>query len=152
MAQSRNEHRREDAVDLYGRDVYREPASGTITIAHIVYALHTLSILTGLVTAGLTIAGAFVFSWPSILAVVINYIFRSDARATYLESHFSWQINTFWFALLWLVVIYLVGMPLMMLGIGIFVFIIGLLVLGIWVAYRIFAGWRRLARHEPIPF
>ena len=83
--------------------IKQEPLSGTVTVAHIVYCLHSISILIGLLTAGLSIAGAFVFSAPSILAVIINYIFRSDASGTWLESHFSWQIRTFWYALLWLV-------------------------------------------------
>lgn len=71
-----------EIVDIEHRDRledYVEPASGTVTVAHIVYGLHSISILTGLLTAGLSIAGAFVFSGPSILAVIINYIFRSDA-------------------------------------------------------------------------
>mgnify|MGYP000040546019 FL=1 len=68
--------------------IKQEPLSGTVTVAHIVYCLHSISILIGLLTAGLSIAGAFVFSAPSILAVIINYIFRSDASGTWLESHF----------------------------------------------------------------
>lgn len=77
-----------------------EPSSGTFAVANIVYGLHTVSILAGLLTAGATIVGAFIFSAPSILAVILNYIFRGDARGTYLETHFPWQIRTFWFALL----------------------------------------------------
>lgn len=52
--------------------IKQEPLSGTVTVAHIVYCLHSISILIGLLTAGLSIAGAFVFSAPSILAVIIN--------------------------------------------------------------------------------
>lgn len=143
-----------DVVDIEHRDRpedYVEPASGTVTVAHIVYALHTISILIGLLTAGLTIVGAFVFSGPSILAVIINYIFRSDARGTYVESHFSWQIRTFWYALLWLILVYVVSFPLAFVGIGFIILVVGILALGIWVAYRILVGWKRLARHEPMP-
>ena len=127
-----------------------EPSSGTFAVANIVYGLHTVSILAGLLTAGATIVGAFIFSAPSILAVILNYIFRGDARGTYLETHFSWQIRTFWFALLWLVLIYLIGMPLAFLGVGFLILIVGLLVLGIWVAYRIIYGWVRLARRDAV--
>ena len=70
-----------------------EPSDGTRIVAHVVYGLHTVSILLGLMT-GASIAGAFIFSWPSILAVILNYIFRGDAEGTYLESHFAWQIRT----------------------------------------------------------
>ena len=127
-----------------------EPSSGTFAVANIVYGLHTVSILAGLLTAGATIVGAFIFSAPSILAVILNYIFRGDARGTYLETHFSWQIRTFWFALLWLVLTYLIGMPLAFFGVGFLILIVGLLVLGIWVAYRIIYGWVRLARRGAV--
>ena len=127
-----------------------EPSSGTFAVANIVYGLHTVSILAGLLTAGATIVGAFIFSAPSILAVILNYIFRGDARGTYLETHFSWQIRTFWFALLWLVLTYLIGMPLAFFGVGFLILIVGLLVLGIWVAYRIIYGWVMLARRDAV--
>ena len=127
-----------------------EPSSGTRIVAHIVYGLHSLSILAGLLTSA-TIAGAFIFSWPSVLAVILNYVFRGDAEGTYAESHFAWQIRTFWLAALFLLLILLGGTILMFVGIGIFVFWIGFLVLGIWVAYRIIYGWLRLSRHEALP-
>ena len=127
-----------------------EPSSGTRIVAHIVYGLHSLSILAGLLT-GATIAGAFIFSWPSVLAVILNYVFRGDAEGTYAERHFAWQIRTFWLAALFLLLILLSGTILMFVGIGIFVFWIGFLVLGIWVAYRIIYGWLRLSRHEALP-
>ena len=76
------------------------PAPSLVTVTHLVYALHALSLLIGVTTAA-SIIGAFVFGVPSIIAVVINYVKRGEARGTYLESHFRWQIRTFWFALLW---------------------------------------------------
>lgn len=60
-----------------------------VTVTRVVYALHALSILIGVFT-GASIATAFVFGWPSIIAVIINYVERSDVRGTYLDSHFSW--------------------------------------------------------------
>ena len=48
------------------------------------------------------IVTAFFTGWPSIIAVIINYVKRADVRGTWLDSHFSWQIRTFWCALLWL--------------------------------------------------
>lgn len=85
------------------------------------------------------------------LAVILNYIFRGDAEGTYLESHFAWQIRTFWLAALWLVVTGLFGWALLFFGIGFFILIIGFLVLGVWIAYRIGYGWLRLGRHEALP-
>ena len=61
------------------------------------YALHAASALIGMFGSAF-IASAFMFGLPSIIAVVMNYIRRDDARGTYLESHFSWQLRTFWFA------------------------------------------------------
>lgn len=63
-----------------------EPCGGTRIVAHIVYGLHALSILIGVLT-GATVASAFVFSWPSILAVILNYIFRGDADGTLSLIH-----------------------------------------------------------------
>ena len=59
-----------------------------VTVTRVVYALHALSILIGVFT-GASIATAFVFGWPSIIAVIINYVERSDVRGTYLDSHFA---------------------------------------------------------------
>jgi hypothetical protein len=62
------------------------------------------------------IVGAFVFSWPSIVAVIINYVTRDRVRGTWLATHWRWQMRTFWFAALWLLVtgvliITLIGIP-----------------------------------------
>jgi uncharacterized membrane protein len=116
-----------------------DPPPSLVTVAHLVYALHTLSLLIGLTTAA-TIVGAFVFGVPSIIAVVINYMKRGEARGTFLESHFRWQIRTFWFALLWCVIagmlfITFVGIPL---AVGIW------FATGAWVIYRIARGWLAL--------
>jgi uncharacterized membrane protein len=122
-----------------------EPEPGLITAAHLVYALHALSLLIGLTTAA-TIVGAFVFGVPSIIAVVINYARRGEARGTFLESHFRWQIRTFWFAFLWCVIagllfFTLVGIPL---ALGV------LFGTGVWVIYRIARGWLALRDRKPM--
>ena len=121
------------------------PEQGLVTVAHLVYALHTLSLLIGITTAA-TIVGAFVFGVPSIIAVVINYVKRGEARGTFLESHFRWQIRTFWYALLWCVIggvlfITLVGIPL---AIGVF------FAAGVWAIYRITRGWLALRDRKPM--
>src|SRR5678816_4087297 len=67
-----------------------------------IYALHAFSLLTGILGAA-TVVGAFLTGWPSIIAVILNYVKRSEVRGTWLESHFRWQIRTFWFGLLWIV-------------------------------------------------
>ena len=66
------------------------PAESLITLTHVVYALHAFSAITGLTTAAFIVT-AFLTGWPSIIAVIINYVKRSDVRGTFLDSHFSWQ-------------------------------------------------------------
>src|SRR6185436_18565010 len=66
----------------------------------IIYVLHAVSLVTGILGAA-TVIGAFLIGWPSIIAVIMNYIKRSEASGTWLESHFRWQIRTFWFGLAW---------------------------------------------------
>lgn len=127
------------------------PDSSLVTVTHVVYALHALSLVIGAFGAA-TIIGAFVLGWPSIIAVIINYVKRSEARGTWLESHFSWQIRTFWWAVLWGLIVVAVSMPLVLLfGIGVITFYLGLFGLGIWAIYRIARGWLALKDEKTLP-
>ena len=127
-------------------DVVDVPSEGLIKLTpHVIYGLHALSVLIG-ITSSATIVGAFLFGLPSIAAVIINYVKRSDVRGTYLDSHFGWQIRTFWFALLWVVIalvlfITLIGIPLAI------VLFFGV---GLWVIYRIVRGWLALKDRRAI--
>ena len=116
-----------------------------VTTAQIIYGLHALSILIGL-TSALTIVGAFVFGVPSIIAVILNYVRQPDVRGTFLESHFRWQIRTFWFALLWIVI----AMMLFVTLIGIPLAWIVCIAAGIWVIYRVTHGWLTLQDRKPM--
>jgi uncharacterized membrane protein len=120
-----------------------------VTYTHVIYALHALAVLIGLSTFH-TIVGSFVWGLPSIVAVIMNYVRRPATIGTYLESHFRWQIRTFWYALLWSVVIYVVCVPLMFVIIGIPMFFLGHLALGVWIAYRVIRGWLALKDHRPM--
>ncbi len=122
-----------------------EPRASLVRLTHVIYGLHAVSLLIGIVTA-VTIVGAFLFSWPSIIAVIVNYAKRSEVRGTWLESHFRWQIRTFWFGALWvgLCVLFVIAT----LGIGIFIAWIPLGVVGLWFIYRIASGWLRLLDHR----
>ena len=123
------------------------PSNSLVTTAQIIYGLHSLSILIGL-TSAITIVGAFVFGVPSIIAVILNYIHQPNVRGTFLESHFRWQIRTFWFALLWFVI----AIILIMTVIGIpLAWIIGIAA-GIWVIYRVARGWLTLQDRKPMAF
>ncbi len=121
-----------------------------VSYTHWMYALHAASALIG-VFGSAFVATAFVFGIPSIIAVVMNYLKRDEARGTYLESHFRWQLRTFWFALMWIVLIGLFSAPLvLLLGLGILTWMFGILVVGIWIIYRVARGWLRLKDGLPI--
>jgi uncharacterized membrane protein len=125
------------------------PPHGLVNYVHLIYGLHACAVLTGMLTSS-TIAGRFLFGLPSIIAVILNYARRSEARGTWLESHFAWQIRTFWFALLWVVVTLLLGWPLFFL-IGDFYTLPGFALVGLWVVYRIARGWLALRSSQPMP-
>jgi uncharacterized membrane protein len=116
-----------------------------VTYTHVIYALHALAVIIGLSTFH-TIVGSFIGGLPSIVAVIMNYARRSATRGTYLESHFRWQIRTFWYALLWAVVCGLLMLTL----IGIPLALLGLAALGIWIAYRVIRGWLALKDGRPM--
>jgi len=106
-----------------------------------IYALHALSLLTGILGAA-TIVGSFLIGWPSIIAVVLNYVKRSEVRGTWLESHFRWQIRTFWYGLLWvsLCIIFVV----LTFGIGLIIVWLPIAIVSLWFVYRIARGWLAL--------
>ena len=121
-----------------------------VSYTHVIYALHSISVLIGL-TSAWTIVGSFIFGLPSIIAVIMNYARQADARGTYLESHFRWQIRTFWFALLWVLVILAISLPLIVVfGLGFITLALGYIALGIWVIYRILRGWLALRDQRPV--
>lgn len=128
----------------------RQPDPGLISYAHLIYGLHACAVLTGVFT-GSTVAGRFLFGLPSIIGVIMNYARRNEARGTWLETHFEWQIRTFWFALLWIAVTLLIGAPLTLIVIGVFFVIAGFSVVGLWVIYRVARGWLALRDRQPMP-
>ena len=122
------------------------PPQGLVTLTHLVYGLHAFSAVTGLLGTAFIVT-AFLTGWPSIIAVVLNYVKRGETRGTYLESHFRWQIRTFWFALLWVAVAVLAGLTVVGLP---FAWIVAV-VAGLWVLYRIARGWLRLVSEKGMP-
>jgi uncharacterized membrane protein len=97
------------------------------TLTMVVYALQALGFLNGI-------------TW--IVAVIINYVKRDEVRGTWLESHFRWQIRTFWWGLLWGVI----GTLLLLVLVGWLV----LAAVSIWIIYRIVKGWLYLNDNKPI--
>jgi len=116
-----------------------------VTYTHVIYGLHALAVLIGITTFH-TIVGSFIGGLPSIIAVIMNYARRSATHGTYLESHFRWQIRTFWYALLWAVVCALVAVTI----IGIPFALLGFAALAIWIVYRVARGWLALKDGRPM--
>ena len=110
---------------LIGED---EKAKENRTFTHAIYGLYAASLLLGGITA--------------IVAIVLNYIKKEDVAGTILESHFRWQIRTFWWSLLWgfigaITFIILIGIPILVATV-------------IWFIYRIAKGWLRLHEGRPM--
>jgi uncharacterized membrane protein len=98
------------------------------TLSAVIYGLYALALFAGI---------------TAIVAIVLNYIKLDDARGTWLESHFRWQIRTFWWSVVWFV-----------LGALTWIILIGWVVLGvasIWFIYRIAKGWLNLNDGKPMP-
>ena len=113
-----------------------------------IYALHAFSLLTGIIGAA-TVVGAFLTGWPSLIAVILNYVKRSEARGTWLESHFRWQIRTFWYGLLWVCLCLM--FVVMTFGIGILIAWLPLGIVAVWFVYRVVRGWMALRDGRPMP-
>ena len=127
--------------------VAAEPNGSLVRFTHLIYALHAASIVIGIVGTA-TVVGAFLFGWPSIIAVILNYVKRGDVRGTWLESHFRWQIRTFWYGLLW--VSLCLGFVVVTLGIGILVAWLPLVIVSVWFVYRVVRGWLALRDRRPM--
>ena len=124
--------------------------SSLITYTHVIYALHLTSVIVGIMGTA-TIVGSFLLGIPSIVALIMNYARRREVVGTVLESHFSWQIRTFWWAVFWSLLILGISVPLMLIVVGFLTAPAGLFVMGVWVIYRVLRGWTALRSLQPVP-
>lgn len=133
-------------------DVEVMPSSGDGSLdgprvwCHVMYGLHAFAAATGIVTSS-TIIFAFVASWLSVIAVVINVLTRDRVHGTWLASHWRWQLRTFWFAVLWVLVtgllfVTIIGIPL--------AWVVAVST-GLWVLYRVIRGWLALIDRRAMP-
>ena len=116
-----------------------------VQLTHVIYGLHAFSVLTGIFGAA-SVIGAFLVGWPSLIAVILNYVKRSDVAGTWLESHFRWQIRTFWFALLWVLIAVAVGLTI----VGLLLTAAILVAVTVWLVYRVARGWIALSGVKPM--
>lgn len=87
-------------------------------------------------------AASFIFGITYFIAIIVNYVKREDAQGTWIESHFRWQIRTFWFGLLW----FALGGLTFFIVIGWFI----LFAAALWLIYRILKGWLNLNDGKPM--
>jgi uncharacterized membrane protein len=128
-------------------DTHDNPGlDGARAWCHVIYALHAFSVLTALFGAA-SVIGAFLIGWPSIVAVILNYVKRGEVAGSWLDSHFRWQIRTFWFCLLWVLVAIALGLTLIGLPLTVFI----LAVVTVWLIYRVARGWLALNGRRPLP-
>ena len=118
-----------------------------VSWTQVIYGLHALSLVSGILGVA-TVVGAFLMGWPSIIAVILNYVQRGEVRGTWLESHFRWQIRTFWYGLFWVL---LCGLfVILTLGIGIIIAWLPLGIVSLWFIYRVARGWIALNNRRPM--
>lgn len=110
------------------------PSESLVQLTHVTYALYAL----GLISAGLI----------AVAGLIIAYVKADDARGTYLQSHFSWLIRTFWWGLGWTALVWL--FVIVTIGIGLLVAWIFWGIIWIWFAYRIIRGWLALAEKKAV--
>ena len=87
-------------------------------------------------------AASLILGVTLFAGVIVNYLRRRQAAGTWLESHFTWQIRTFWWSLLWCVV-----------GVASLVVVVGFVILpasAIWFVYRVVKGWTELNEGRPM--
>ncbi len=87
-------------------------------------------------------AASFFLGVTAIVAIIMNHVKKDDMTGTFLESHFRWQIRSFWYGLLWLVL----GALTLLIGVGFIVWGVTY----IWLIYRIVKGWLRLNDNRPM--
>jgi uncharacterized membrane protein len=140
-----------------------EPHSSLVTMTHVTYLLHGMGLGLGAFAAA-TVVGVFGFGWSSILAVVLNYLKRSEARGTWLESHIERQIRTFWIGFAVAITIGLAGIGLVIgaitaagagvdpsgFSVGFLAWGMAWVLLGVWAIYRVISGWIALGNRRPV--
>lgn len=112
-----------------------KPSASLLKITYLIYALHIFSAISGLLTPAFILT-AFLTGWPSLIALVMTYVWRDDAADSFLSSHYEWLISTFWKALIFLVIAWL----LIATVIGAIIGVPIMLIVGVWVLYRLGKG------------
>ena len=132
---------------------YPQPATTAVqppvTAALIVYALYGIAAIGGVISSGIVMFAPLV-AIAGIVGIIIAYVKRDDARGTWLASHFDWLIRTFWWSLLWSLVVVVVGGILILVLVGLIIIPVGLAIVSIWVIYRVVRGFLAFNKSQPV--
>jgi uncharacterized membrane protein len=109
-------------------EIQGEKAKADKTLTLVIYGLYA----GGLVTGGITY----------LIGIVLNYVKRDEITDPLLQSHFRWQMRTFWYSLLWSSI----GLVLAFVVIGFFILFANL----IWFIYRLVKGFLNLNENKPM--
>ena len=121
-----------------------------VNAATAVYVLFAIAVIGALVAHGLIVFAPFV-GIAGIVGVIIAYVKRDDARGTWVESHLTWLIRTFWWSFLWNCIGWLILFTLGLVLIGIPIAIAIWVITTIWVIYRLIRGYLYFKDSQPIP-
>jgi uncharacterized membrane protein len=107
------------------------PPAHAVNAGHAIYACYAVGFFIGI-------------TW--LVGIIIAYVKRDDGKGTWMESHFSWQIRTFWWSLLWC----LIGAIFAVTVIGLVVAWPLWAIAWLWALYRVIKGWLRLSEARPV--
>lgn len=121
-----------------------------VTAGVLAYALFAIAAIVAIASHGLPLMGPLV-GVLGIVGIIVCYVKRDDAAGTWVASHLTWLIRTFWWSLLWAALGWLVLLVLGIILIGIPIAIAIWFVAGIWFLYRIIRGYLFFKDSRPIP-
>ena len=125
-------------------------AQPPITAVLVAYALYAIAAIGGVISSGLVHFAPLV-AIAGIVGVIVAYVKRGDARGTWVESHCTWLIRTFWWSLLWAILGWVILLLLLIVLIGIPIAYAIWFCAGIWVIYRVVRGYLLFKDSKPIP-
>lgn len=121
-----------------------------VNAATLTYVLFAIAVVSALLSHGLIVFAPLV-GLAGIAGVIVAYVKRGDAQGTWVASHFTWLIRTFWWSLLWGVIGALILVTLGLILIGIPIAIAIFVAVSIWGIYRLVRGFLLFKDNQPVP-
>jgi len=125
-------------------------STAPVTAGVLAYALYAVAAILSLASSGLPLIAPLT-GLLGIVGVIVCYVKRADSAGTWVASHFTWLIRTFWWSLLWAVIGWVVMLTLGLILIGIPIAMAIWFVAGLWVIYRVVRGYLLYKDSKPIP-